>query len=205
MQREVFIRASVVSSELTWVHHSKIESFKVNFNFKRFKVNIWFLRKKVQSYCLTFKGSKLTFKGLKLTFKGSKLLTLREDRTYPRQFISIISLELVSTTVEVRTQWMWRFSTKTIVRALTRHLHVLIAIPLLSRSSDSISDKQDSEIQSIGSDLSLPWPTHGLCHNKKSKQVRGNRSTQPCGLCHDKKIKASKRQCIYSTLWAIPW
>jgi hypothetical protein len=39
MQLEVFIRASVVSSELMWVHHSKIESFKVNFNFKRFKVN----------------------------------------------------------------------------------------------------------------------------------------------------------------------
>ncbi len=36
-------------------------------------------------------------------FKGSKLLTLREDRTYPRQFISIMSLESVSTTVEVRT------------------------------------------------------------------------------------------------------
>ncbi len=62
-----------------------------------------------------FKGSKLTFKGSKLTFKGSKLLTLREDKTYPHQFISITLLELVSTTVEVRTQWMWRFSTKTIV------------------------------------------------------------------------------------------
>ncbi len=49
MQREVFIRASVVSLELTWVHHSKIESFKVNFNFKRFKVNVWLLREKVQS------------------------------------------------------------------------------------------------------------------------------------------------------------
>ncbi len=38
---------------------------------------------------------------------------LHEDRTYLRQFISIMSLELVSTTVELRTQWMWRFSTKT--------------------------------------------------------------------------------------------
>ncbi len=112
---EVFIRASVVSLELTWLHHSKIESFKVNFNFKRFKVNVWFLRKKVQSLRLMFKGSKLTFKGSKLTFKGSKLLTLREDKTYPRQFISITSLELVSTTVELRTQWTWRFSTETIV------------------------------------------------------------------------------------------
>ncbi len=53
------------------------------------------------------------FKGSKLMFKGSKLLTLREDRAYLRQFISIISSELVSTTIEVRTQWMWRFSTKT--------------------------------------------------------------------------------------------
>ncbi len=49
MRREVFICASVVSSELTWVHHCKIESFKVNFNFKRFKVNVCFLREKVQS------------------------------------------------------------------------------------------------------------------------------------------------------------
>jgi hypothetical protein len=40
MQHEDFIRASVVSSELMLVHHSKIESFKVNFNFKKFKVNI---------------------------------------------------------------------------------------------------------------------------------------------------------------------
>jgi hypothetical protein len=28
---------------------------------------------------------------------------------------------------------------------------------------------------------------HGLCHDKKSERVRGNASTQPCGLCHDKK------------------
>ncbi len=62
-----------------------------------------------------FKVSKLTFKGSKLTLKGSKLLTLHEDRTYPHQFISIVLPELVSTNVEVRTQWMWRFSTKTIV------------------------------------------------------------------------------------------
>ncbi len=55
------------------------------------------------------------FKGSKLMFKGSKLLTLCEDRTYLHQFISIILLELVSTTIEVRTQWMWRFSTETIV------------------------------------------------------------------------------------------
>jgi hypothetical protein len=48
-------------------------------------------------------------------FKGSKLLTLHEDRTYPCQFISIMSSELVSTTIELRTQWMWRFSTETIV------------------------------------------------------------------------------------------
>ncbi len=39
-----------------------------------------------------------------LLFKGSKLLTLREDRTYLRQFISIMSSELVSTTIEMRTQ-----------------------------------------------------------------------------------------------------
>ncbi len=37
---EVFINASVVSSELMRVHHKKIENFKVNFNFKRFKVNV---------------------------------------------------------------------------------------------------------------------------------------------------------------------
>jgi hypothetical protein len=40
-------------------------------------------------------------------------------------------LELVSTNVEVRTQSMWRFSTKTIV--ITCCLQVLIATPLLSR------------------------------------------------------------------------
>jgi hypothetical protein len=35
--------------------------------------------------------------------KGSKLLTLlREDRTYPCQFIPIMLSELVSTTVEVK-------------------------------------------------------------------------------------------------------
>ncbi len=38
IQCEVFIRASVVSLEVMWVHHSKMESFKVNFNFKRFKL-----------------------------------------------------------------------------------------------------------------------------------------------------------------------
>ncbi len=42
-----------------------------------------------------FKGSKLTFKGSKLTIKGSRLLMLCENRTYPCQFISIKSLELV--------------------------------------------------------------------------------------------------------------
>jgi hypothetical protein len=63
------------------------------------------------------------FKGSKLTFKGSKLLMLHEDRIYPCKFISIISSELVSTTVEVRTQSTWRFSTKTIVS--TCRLHVL--------------------------------------------------------------------------------
>jgi hypothetical protein len=26
----------------------------------------------------------------------------------------------------------------------------------------------------------------GLCHDKKSEQVRGNAPTQPCGLCNDK-------------------
>jgi hypothetical protein len=55
------------------------------------------------------------FKGSKLNLKGEKLLTLREYRTYLRQFISIVLSESVSTTVEVRTQWMWRFSTETIV------------------------------------------------------------------------------------------
>ncbi len=55
------------------------------------------------------------FKGSKSTFKGSKFLMLHEDRTYPHQFISIMLSELVSTTIELRTQWMWRFSTKTIV------------------------------------------------------------------------------------------
>jgi len=40
LQREVFISTSVVSLELTRVHHEKIENFKVNFNFKRFKVNV---------------------------------------------------------------------------------------------------------------------------------------------------------------------
>jgi hypothetical protein len=49
LQGEVFISVSIVISELTRVHHKKIENFKVNFNFKRFKVNVRFLREKVQS------------------------------------------------------------------------------------------------------------------------------------------------------------
>jgi hypothetical protein len=49
------------------------------------------------------KGSKLMLNGSKLMLKGSKLLTLlHEDRTYPCQFISIMLLELVSTTAEVK-------------------------------------------------------------------------------------------------------
>jgi hypothetical protein len=66
------------------MYDSYVKRFKVKTsNVQRFKVNV---------------------QRFKLTFKGLMLLTLREDRIHPRQFISIISLELVSTTLEVRTQ-----------------------------------------------------------------------------------------------------
>ena len=90
----------------------------------------------------TWKGSKLTsnvqrlkvnVKRFKVNVQRFKVSHAAWGQNLSRQFISIMSPESVSTTVEVRTPWMWRFSTETIVQlALPRHLHALIAIPLLS-------------------------------------------------------------------------